>query len=172
MNNKWEKIIKNIISYVLVIGVAILIKIFIFSPIKINGTSMVPTLNDGEIMILNEIGYRLNGLERFDIAVANVDGERLIKRVIGLPGETVEYVDNKLYIDGKMMIENFKHGDTKDFSLSEINVDKIPDDYYFLVGDNRGNSKDSRIIGLIHKSAIMGKTNFILYPFYRIGKVQ
>lgn len=169
---KVNKVVKNIITYALIIGIAIIIKLFVFSPIKINGSSMEPTLKDGDIMILNEIGYHLNGVNRFDIAVANVDGEKLIKRVIGLPGETVEYRDNNLYINGEMIVENFRHDDTKDFSLSELNVDKIPDNYYFLVGDNRGNSKDSRIIGLIHRSKIIGKTKFILFPFSRIGSVQ
>ena len=166
------KVFKNILSYVLVIGIAILIKMYIFSPIKVNGTSMVPTLNNGDIMILNEIGYYLNGIDRFDIIVINTDGEKIIKRVIGLPGEMVEYRDNKLYVNDEVVYENFKHKDTKDFSLSDINVTKIPNNYYFVVGDNRTNSKDSRSIGLIHKSKIMGKTNFILYPFSRIGSVQ
>ena len=170
--SKTSDIIKNILSYVLIIAVALLIKLFIFSPIRVNGTSMYPTLNDGDIMILNEIGYHLNGIERFDIAVANVDGEKLIKRVIGLPGETVEYKDNVLYINGKEVVENFTHANTNDFTLSDINCEKIPDNYYFLVGDNRGNSKDSRIIGLIHKSKIMGKTKLVLFPFSRIGSVQ
>ena len=164
--------VKNIIGYVIVIAVALVIKLFVFSPIRVNGTSMVPTLKDGDIMILNEIGYRINGLNRFDIAVANVDGEKLIKRVIGLPGENVEYKDNVLYINGEIVGENFTHGDTKDFSLSELKYDKIPEDYYFLVGDNRGNSKDSRIIGLIHKSKIMGKTNLTIFPFSRFGSVN
>ena len=167
-----NKTIKEILIYVLVIGIALLIKFFIFTPIRVNGTSMVPTLEDGDIMILNEIGYRINGLKRFDIAVANVDGERLIKRVIGLPGETVEYKYNKLYINGEEIKEDFEHEDTKDFSLSDINIDKIPEDYYFLVGDNRNNSKDSRIIGLIHRSKIAGKTSLIVFPFSRIGSAK
>lgn len=171
MNNR-SKTIKNIMSYVIVIVVALLIKLFVFSPIKVNGTSMYPTLEDGDIMILNEIGYHLHGLNRFDIAVATFDGEKLIKRVIGLPGETVEYKDNVLYINGEVVVENFKHGETKDFSLSQINYEKIPENYYFLVGDNRGNSKDSRIVGLIHKSKIMGKTRLIVFPFSRITTVQ
>ena len=171
MDNR-SKNIKNIMSYVIVIVVALLIKLFVFSPIKVNGTSMFPTLEDGDIMILNEIGYHINGLNRFDIAVATVDGERLIKRVIGLPGETVEYKDNTLYINGEEVAENFIHGETKDFTLSQINCEKIPEDYYFLVGDNRGNSKDSRIVGLIHKSKIMGKTKVIVFPFSRVSTVQ
>ena len=174
MERKDNKIVlsnvtKNIITYALIIGIAIIIKLFVFSPIKVNGTSMEPTLKDGDIMILNEIGYYLNGVDRFDIAVAKVDGERLIKRVIGLPGEKVEYKDNELYINDEKVVENFTHADTKDFSLSQLNVDRIPANYYFLVGDNRGNSKDSRTIGLVHKSKIIGKTRFILFPFSRIS---
>jgi len=163
---------KNVLSYVLVILIAIIIKTFIFSPVKVNGNSMMPTLKDGDIMILNEIGYLLNGIERFDIVVANVDGEKLIKRVIGLPGESVEYIDNNLYINGELIVENFTHEDTNDFSLSELGASVIPDNHYFLVGDNRSNSKDSRSIGFVHSGHILGKTNFIIFPFSRISSVQ
>ena len=168
MNGKF----KNAFSYVIVISIALLVKQYVFSPIRVNGSSMNPTLNDGDIMILNEIGYHLKGVERFDIVVVNYDGEKLIKRVIGLPGETVEYKDDKLFINDKEIYENFKHDITHNFSLSEIDKDVIPEDYYFVVGDNRGNSKDSRSIGLIHKNQIRGKTNFILYPHNKIGNVQ
>ena len=168
MNGKF----KNAFSYVIVIAIALLVKQYVFSPIRVNGSSMNPTLNDGDIMILNEIGYHLKGVERFDIVVVNYDGEKLIKRVIGLPGETVEYKDDKLFINDKEIYENFKHDITHNFSLSEIDKDVIPEDYYFVVGDNRGNSKDSRSIGLIHKNQIRGKTNFILYPLNKIGNVQ
>ncbi len=132
---------------------------------------MFPTLKDGDIMFLNEIGYHINGVKRFDIVVVKTDEDRIIKRVIGLPGETVEYLDDKLFINGEEISEDFYHDITHNFKLEEIDVDVIPEDYYFVVGDNRGNSKDSRIIGLIPKNKIMGKTNFILFPFDRIGKV-
>ena len=168
MNN----ILKNIFVYALVIGIALLIKFFVFSPIKVNGSSMEPNLKDGDIMILNEIGYRLGGVERFDIVVINTDGEKIIKRIIGLPGEQIEYHDNKLYVNGEEVVENFNHGETKDFSLSDINLETIPSDHYFVVGDNRGNSKDSRIIGAIHKSKIVGKANLIIFPFDRIYSVK
>ena len=168
MNN----ILKNIFVYALVIGIALLIKFFVFSPIKVNGSSMEPNLKDGDIMILNEIEYRLGGVERFDIVVINTDGEKIIKRIIGLPGEQIEYHDNKLYVNGEEVVENFNHGETKDFSLSDINLETIPSDHYFVVGDNRGNSKDSRIIGAIHKSKIVGKANLIIFPFDRIYSVK
>lgn len=117
-----RKIIKDILSFVVVAIIAIIIKFFVFSPVRVNGTSMVPTLNNGEFMILNEIGYRLNGVKRFDIVVANIDGEMLIKRVIGLPGEKIEYAYNKLYVNGENVVESFKHGDTEDFSLDRKSV--------------------------------------------------
>ena len=162
------KTLKTVLSYVLIIGIAILIKLYVFSPIRVNGTSMDPTLNNGDIMILNEIGYYLNGLDRFDIVVINSNDEKIIKRVIGLPGEKVAYRNNKLYINDKEIYENFEHKDTKDFELSKV----IPENYYFVVGDNRSNSKDSRSIGLINKKQIMGKARIVLYPFNRIGSVQ
>lgn len=164
--------LKNILSYVIVIIVAILIKEFIFSPIKVNGTSMYPTLDDGDLMILNEVGYYLNGVDRFDIVVVKKNGERLIKRVIGLPGETVEYKDNELYINGKVIKEDFYHATTHDFSLEDINVTVIPEGFYFVVGDNRTNSLDSRKIGLISKSEIKGKAKMVIFPFKKFGNVK
>ena len=167
------KNIKNILSYVLVIVIALLIKAYVFSPIRVNGSSMYPTLKDGDIMILNEIGYYLNGVNRFDIVVVKRKGEdRIIKRVIGLPGETLLYKDNKLYINDKIIEENFTHDITHNFDLSEINVTVIPEGYYFVVGDNRGNSKDSRMIGLVSKNDIKGKASFVIFPFNKIGNVN
>lgn len=168
MNSKF----KNILSYIIVIIIAIVIKIYVFSPIKVNGPSMNPTLFDGEIMILNEIGYYLNGVNRFDIVVVDNNNDYIIKRIIGMPGEKVEYKDNKLYINDEEVLEDFLHEVTHNFKLSDIGHDVIPNDYYFVVGDNRGNSYDSRNIGLIHKKQIKGKTNLVLYPFDRFGRVK
>ncbi len=133
---------------------------------------MYPTLLDGDIMILNEIGYYLNGVDRFDIVVVKADGDKIIKRVIGLPGEKIEYKDNILYVNDEAIKEDFSHDITHNFKLSDINETIIPDDYYFVVGDNRGDSKDSRIIGLINKKQIKGKTSFIVFPFSRMGSVR
>ena len=167
-----NKMVKEILSYVIIIVIVLLVKKYVFSPIKVNGSSMMPTLHNGDIMILNEIGYYLNGLERFDIIVVDTEDDRIIKRVLGFPGETVRFKDNKLFINEKEIKEDFEHAISHNFELSEIDVEVIPEDYYFVVGDNRGNSKDSRTIGLIHKSQIMGKTSFIVYPFSRFGGVN
>ena len=82
------------------------------------------------------------------------------------------YKDNVLYINGEEVKEDFEHDVTHNFTLSEIGHDTIPEGYYFVVGDNRGNSYDSRKIGLVSKSQIRGKTNLILYPFNRIGNAK
>lgn len=167
-----NKIIKEILSYLLIIILVVLIKRFIFSPIRVNGLSMYPTLLDKDIMILNEVGYHINGLNRFDIVVAYYNGDRLIKRVIGFPGEVIEYKDNVLYVNEQKVEEKFEHAYTSNFKLSDINLTVIPKDCYFIVGDNRIDSLDSRIIGVINKKDIRGKTNIILYPFSRFGKVN
>ena len=171
--NNVIKVIKEIMSYVLIIIIVLLIKKYIFTPIRVNGESMYPTLKHNDIMILNEIGYYINGLERFDIVVVNTNGEKIIKRVIGLPGDRVEYNNNKLYVNDEEIEEDFSHADTLDFSVNDdLGYDVIPDDYYFVVGDNRINSIDSRIIGLVNKKQILGKTNFVVYPFSRFGSIE
>ena len=133
---------------------------------------MVPTLNDGDIMILDKIGYKINGLDRFDIVVVDYKGEKIIKRVIGLPGDHIEYKDNKLYINGKLVEEEYKRKETSDFILELLGENTIPKDKYLVLGDNRPISKDSRIIGLIDKKDIEGYTSLVLFPFNKFGKVE
>lgn len=170
------KIIKDIIEYIVIIGAVLLVKFYIVTPIKVNGNSMNPNLYNKDLMFLNEITYRFNDIERFDIVVVDLDfngkSEKIIKRVIGLPGETVEFKDNKLYINGKYIEENFEHDVTSNFTMEEIGSKIIPDGYYFVAGDNRGDSLDSRIVGLINKKDIMGKASIVFYPFSRIGRVK
>ena len=167
-----NKRIRNIIEYVIIIIAVLLFRQFLFSPIRVSGDSMVPTLNDGDIMILNKIGYSINGLDRFDIVVVDYDGEKIIKRVIGLPGDYIEYKDNQLYINETYVKEEYQRKDTNDFILEMIGENKIPEGKYLVLGDNRPISKDSRIIGLIDEKDIKGYTNFIIFPFNRIGNVS
>ena len=138
------------------------------TPVKVNGTSMNDTLNHGDTMILNKIDVKVNQLKRFDIVVIETGDTYLIKRVIGLPNETIKYEDGKLYINGKKINDPYyKNGNTKDFD----NV-KIPEDNYFVMGDNRNDSIDSRIIGVIDKEDIIGTTKLVIFPFKNIGIVK
>lgn len=166
------KIFKEIIIYIIVIVVAVLVKTYIATPILVNGESMEKTLFDNDVMILNKIAYKNNEIKRFDIVVIEREDDYIIKRVIGLPGEKIKYEDNVLYVNGKKVDENFKHEKTSDFDISEIDVDIIPDNMYFVLGDNRVNSLDSRIFGLVSDKKIWGKADFVLFPFSRFGKVK
>lgn len=125
---------------------------------------MVPTLEDNQVLLLNKIGYRFNDIERYDIVVIKIGKSEIIKRVIGLPGENIEYRNNTLYIDGHEETTEYNF-DTEDFDLKSIcNCDKIPQDKYLVLGDNRMVSSDSRIIGLIDKKDILGNTTVSLWP--------
>ena len=160
---KIKKFVSEYLSYVIILIVVLLVKRFVISPIKVNGVSMADTLHDGDIMILNIIGYRFQDIKRFDIVVVNEGSELIIKRVIGLPGEEVEYKDNQLYINGKKMKENYGSDITKDFKT------KVDKNSYFVLGDNRTNSMDSRVFGAFQKKDILGKTSLTIFPFNRFG---
>lgn len=165
------KYIKEFLPYIIVIIIAFLIRTFLYSPIQVVGSSMVPNLNDKELMLLDKISYRFNDIKRFDIVVVKSE-KPIIKRIIGLPEEEIEYRDNKLYVNGKFVDEKFKtNGKTSDFNIKVLGSTKVPKDSYFVVGDNRINSKDSRVIGFIKKDQIEGKAFFVLYPFNKFGNV-
>lgn len=164
---------KELLSYVVIIVVVVLIRTFIATPVIVDGDSMLPNLKDNQIMIL----YKLpKELKRFDIVVAEhtVEGtkESLVKRVIGLPGEDVEYKDNKLYINDEVVSEDFIIEETADFNLASLGYLEIPDGHYFVVGDNRDDSLDSRILGLIPEEDIEGKIVFSLFPFSTFGFIK
>ena len=163
-----KKIIKQLIPYIVIIIVVVLIRSFVVTPVIVVGDSMKPTLNEGQILILNKLDYRFNEIERYDIVVIKVGKSEIIKRVIGLPGETIEYRNNILYIDGHEETSEYNF-DTEDFTLKSIcNCETIPKDKYFVLGDNRAVSSDSRIIGLIDKKDIQGTTQISIWPIKKI----
>ena len=164
--------VRVILPYIIIIVTVLFIKAFIVTPIKVNGESMQPTLHEGDIMILNETAYYFSEPKRFDIVVVNMPNEYLIKRVIGLPGEHVEYKDGNLYIDGFIVKENFNHKSTNDFKLETIGYLTIPGDKYLVVGDNRPDSTDSRVLGLFDKKDILGSVSLRIFPLNKIGSIN
>lgn len=166
------KILKELIPYIIVILAVIVIRNFIVTPVMVSGSSMDPTLENNQILILKKYD---RSYERFDIVVidfaSNAFNERLIKRVIGLPGEEIKYVDNKLYVNGKELDDEFA-SITDDFDTNKFGSKTIPEGKYLVLGDNRTNSMDSRMLGFIDKSDIKGIVDLRVFPFNRMGTIK
>ncbi len=160
-----RNIVKDILPFIIIVLVVLFIKQFIMTPIQVNGDSMDSTLKSGDIMILNKISYKLHSLKRFDIVVIKNDDTLLIKRVIGLPGETIKVEKNILYIDDVEVEQPFldEENVTNDFETV------VDEDCYFVMGDNRDISLDSRELGCFDISQIQGTTSLTIFPFSRFG---
>ncbi|MEK4228712.1 signal peptidase I [Solibacillus sp. FSL H8-0538] len=179
-NELWEWTKALLIAF----AIAAFIRYFLFTPIVVDGESMMPTLENGDRMIVNKIGYKIGSPDRFDIVVFHAPEQKdYIKRVIGLPGDYVEYKDDQLYINGEPIdepyLEPYKAEITEgnltgDFTLRDINpsLDVIPEGSIFVMGDNRRFSKDSRHIGLVDQKEIIGNTSIIFWPLNEIEIVK
>ncbi len=161
---------KDFIDYLIIILVVILLRTFVVTPAVVRQQSMEPTLFERDVILINKLGK----FNRFDVVVIDLGEEYIIKRVIGLPGEHIEYIDNKLYVNGKYVEEAFLDDSviTVDFDILNIGINNITNDSYFVLGDNRTNSTDSRVIGVINKKDIIGKTNTIIFPFKHIKSIN
>ena len=170
-----REFIIDTLKYILTIVVVIFIVMYVATVQQVVGPSMTPTFNDQDIVILNKLHYHIFDIKRYDIVSLKYDGTKyLIKRVIGMPGDKVEYKNNKLYINGKVKKEDFldKNVTTDDFSLTSLGYETIPKDMYLVLGDNREDSLDSREIGLISKEEIIGKVNLRIWPITKIRYVK
>lgn len=162
------KLLKELLSYLIIIIIVVLIRQFIVTPVKVDGSSMEPTLHNNEILILNKLS---KNFKRQDIVVVKNNNIRLVKRIIGLPNEQLKYKNGVLYINNIETDDVFSIK-TNDYDLKNIGIEVIPNNYYFIMGDNRINSSDSRAIGLIPKEEIIGKINYRIFPFNKFGKIS
>ena len=166
---------KDTLSYILTAGAVFFVIIYVVTLQQVVGPSMDSTLKNQDVVILFKSHYKLFDMKRFDvIAFQYADTKYLIKRVIGLPGDKVEYKENKLYINDKEVKEEFLDKDinTENFSLTSLGYEKIPEDMYLVLGDNRENSLDSREIGLIKRKDILGKIRLRIWPINKFGFVK
>ncbi|SFE39458.1 signal peptidase I [Alteribacillus iranensis] len=171
-DNSWREA-----AYLLMfaVTVAVIARVFLIAPIIVEGESMEPTLSNQDRMIVNKSSYWMSDPERFDIIVFHASEERdYIKRVIGLPGDTLYYSNGVLHINGKRVAEPYleplaerDEGQpiTPDFTLpGTIGSKTIPEGYVFVLGDNRRHSLDSRIIGLVAEEDIVGEASLTFWP--------
>ena len=161
-----KEFLKDALKFIIIIFALLFLMVYVVSVTQVVGDSMSDTLTDGEVLLLNKAKYRFFDVERGDvIAFSYEDTKYLIKRVIGLPGDNVSIRDNKVYINGEYYPEDYvTKYDDKDFDLQEIGYDEVPEGMYFVLGDNRNNSLDSRKIGLIKKEDIIGKVTLRFFP--------
>ena len=163
--DKVKNFIKGLIPYAIIVLVVVFIRTFIVTPGIVNGESMESTLYDGDFVLVNKIGLWF-GIDRFDIVVVKYEDDTIIKRVIGLPGETVKYASNVLYIDGKEVETPIEFEVTDDFTM------KAGENEYIVLGDNRNVSKDSRVIGPVNRKNIKEKVKLVLFPFKDMGIIK
>lgn len=162
-----KKFWNTIKDYVYIILAVVLIRSFVVTPALVDGASMDETLKDGELVLINKFVYIVSDINRFDVVVVNNehDEDKIIKRVIALPNEKIEYKDDVLYINDKEVKGmTFEH--TSDF------VYETKDDEYFVMGDNRDISKDSRMLGNFKSKDIVGKVNLRIFPFKKFGSIK
>lgn len=158
------RIIKQVLPYFIIVISVILLRTFIVTPVIVDGDSMNNTLKDGQLLLLKKYDKSFN---RFDIVVFEYEDSRLVKRIIGLPGDHVRYEDGLLYINDEIVEDSFA-SITKNFDLKYLGYEQVPEGYYFVMGDNRNYSVDSRRIGLIKQEDINGTTSFSIWPFGKI----
>jgi len=164
MNDKIIKVTKELLPYVLIILIVVLIRSFIITPVTVDGPSMNETLHNGEVLLLKKFD---KSFDRYDVVVFIKKGktqEKLIKRIIALPGEKVKCVSGIIYVNNEEIEDSHAHGETKDFGEVIVGENE-----YFVMGDNREVSYDSRYFGPIKKENILGVTDFRLFPFNKFG---
>lgn len=180
--SRGSEFLSTLLYCVVALIIFLLIRHFLFAPVSVDGESMVPTLEDQDRLILNKVA----NMDRFDVVVFPAPDEpekQYIKRIIGIPGDTIQYQDDVLYINGEAVeedylessIENMSPGGnfTEDFSLaSKTGEETVPEGSYFVMGDNRQNSKDSRVFGFVDVSTVSGTANLRIWPLKDFGIID
>jgi signal peptidase I len=154
------------------LGLAIVVMIFLYQPVKVEGNSMNPLLSDQERIFINKFIYTFEPIDRGDVVVFWYPLDRsksFIKRVVGLPGETIQIRGGDVYIDGKELADQYVPPNYLDGS--NYGPLKIPADEYFVMGDHRDSSNDSRVFGPVPRSLIYGKAVFAYWPVDHFGSL-
>lgn len=157
------------------IVIAIVVIVFIYQPVKVEGTSMLPALEDQERIFVNKFIYRfgIGEIQRGDLVVfwyPYDPSKSYIKRVIGAPGDVVEIDRGSVIVNGKALVEDYIPAQYRDYqSMQPV---RVAPDYYFVLGDHRSSSNDSRSWGPVHRKYIYGKAVFVYWPLDKIGPLR
>lgn len=152
------------------LGIFLFVYVFLVQPHRVKGESMLPDFKDGELLLVEKVSYRIYKPSRGDVVVfkaptsTNVD---FIKRIIGLPGDTVRVENGFVYINDKKLEEPYEKQETRGNLVLTLGNDS-----YFVLGDNRGGSTDSRVFGPISRSTIEGKAWFVYWPLLKSDKTE
>jgi signal peptidase I len=155
--------------------IAVVLIVFIYQPVKVEGTSMMPTLTDQERIFINKFTYHygLGNIERSDMVVFLYPLEpskSYIKRIIGVPGDIVKIVSGDVYVNGDRLVENYVPDSYRDH-LS-WGPERVPPNKYFVLGDHRSSSNDSRAWGFVDRKYIYGKAVFVYWPLDKMGRLK
>ncbi|CAM4416854.1 signal peptidase I [Paenibacillus tarimensis] len=172
--------LRELLDWVRTLGIAfvlvLLVHLFVFNLSTVEGHSMEPTLEDKQWLFVNKIGYLIGEPGRGDVVIledpTDSEGktEYLVKRIIGVPGDTVEIRSGRMYLNGEQLVEAYTDADIEDM---DYGPQKVGEGTYFVMGDNRhlGASKDSRTFGPVSSSLIKGKAQFVIWPITHINKL-
>lgn len=176
MGKNFKKWIECLKEPILAILGAFLISSFIVSHARIPTESMVPTIQAGDHLVVNRMPYYYRNPVHGELIIFEHENEHLVKRVIGVPGDVVDIKDGYIYLNDEKLEESnyvLEDGMTFPFSKSEIELPyTVPNESYFVLGDNRRDSSDSRLFGPIKRENVIAKAGYRIYPFNTIGIVR
>lgn len=164
--NKQRRMILSIIVAGICLVLPILIRVILGGPVRVNGEGMSTAMESGNVILLNKTAYWTKDVERFDIVLCRVEGRDVFRRVIGLPGETVEIREGIVYVNGRTIRES---ADTV-LAIENVPLLRVGNDEYYVLGDNRPIAVDSRIGGPVPKRGIVGKATKFLAPLKKLGQ--
>ena len=172
----WRSLGGTLLYLLVIVLLTWVIVTFVGQRTKVDGHSMEPTLSDGDNLIVDKLSYRFRDPERYDIIVfpyQHAENTYYIKRIIGLPGETVQVIDGYMYINGKKLDEHYGAEVMEDPGIAAEPI-KLGDDEYFVLGDNRNHRSDSRVasVGVLTRDMLIGRAWVRIYPFNKIGVIK
>ena len=174
---KKDSFLNTVIDYVKVIVIALVLsfglRTFVVSSTVVDGRSMNPTVNHGDRLLVNKLFFMKKNITRGDIIDFYVPSAKkyYLKRVIGVEGDTVEIIENRVYLNGKMLEEDYVSTNITT-PHNEKTKWVVPKDHIFVLGDNRSNSRDGRDLGVVPRSDIVGKVVLRYYPFNSFGGLK